>query len=193
MFTVFNNDARRFALGPVDLTPGQTLVLRQPVDTSTRCSGADTFYQVSYERQGVGNEALLPGSGTSTSPSTTPVVGTVVGGLIGLVSAAIGTLLAHRLTLAREQSKQRREAFDRKEPVFNAFFMAWNRSPLAQELQTRFNDLQRQISLDQKVVNRYRKALGVLANAEASASRKEEEATEFELYMREYLRQLNPD
>jgi len=139
------------------------------------------------------NETLISGTAATGATATSPLIGTAVGGLIGLISAMAGIGLTHLTTLRRERLKEQREKFNRLEPWFNEFLVRWNGSSMPQELQLRYDELQRRVSLDQKMMDQYRHTYGKLADVGISNDRKREEAAGFEQFVREYLNELNPD
>jgi hypothetical protein len=190
--TAFDEGAIRFTVGPIDLAPGRSTVLRQGVDEFVRCSGEGLFYLVSYEYNGMPNEALISGYIASGATPASPVAATAVGGMIGLVSAMAGIGLTHFTTLRRERLKERRDKFNRIEPLFNEFFASWNSSPMPQELQLRFDELHRRTSLEQGIVDQYRHTHRRLADPGIPIDQKREEATGFEQFMRQYLNKLDP-
>lgn len=189
--TVFDAGDELFSVGPVDLAAGQTIVLRQPVALRTHCEDTHVFYHVTYERQGVHNETVLSGAGGSAAAPVSAIAAPAIGGLIALVAALTGVWLTHLLTAARERVKDRKEKFNHAEPLFNAFFVEWNRSPVPQDLQVRFDTLQRQILLDSEIVERYRQTYGILTDARVALDRKQEAAGQFEQHMRQYLMHLS--
>jgi hypothetical protein len=189
---VFDAGAERFSVGPVDLAAGQAIVLKRVVQSQTRCGGAHVFYRVSYEWQGVRNETVLSSTEGSAATPVSAIAAPAVGGLIALVSAMAGVLLTHWLTAARERAKDRKEKFNRMEPLFNAFFANWSRSPVPQELQMHFDELQRQVLLDQKIVEFYLQTYQVLADQNAPIERKRDVAGQLEQHMREYLMRWAP-
>src|SRR5207248_3104757 len=143
------------------------------------------FYRVSYERQGVHNVTVLSGAEGSVVTPGSAIAAPAVGALIALVSAMAGVLLTHWLTAARERAKDRKEKYNSMEPLFNTFFVNWNLSPVAQELQTRFDELQRQVLLDQEIVKCYRQIYRILADPQETSERKREVAGQLEQHMRE--------
>lgn len=186
----FANRLLRFRVGPVDLYPKQVIVLDQATDSATQCTGKDTFYRVSYEQQGIRSETILA---ETTTPTASPLLGVIVGGLIALISGVMGAGLTHRFTLVRERLKERREKYNQIAPIFNTFFLAWNRSILPEELQARFDELQHQVLLSQNLIKQYQLTYQALVNKHLNADLKANKANELEQYMRRFLEKLNPD
>jgi hypothetical protein len=190
---VLDHGIARFNVGPIDLAPGQSKILGGSIDRTERCGGEDILYEVSYERDSIASELLMPSRLTQASTGSSTVVATSIGGVIGVVSAMVAALLTHLLTISRERLKERRDRFGRMEPLFNEFFVSWGRSLLAQDLQRHFDELQRKVSLSQAIVDQYRVTYRVLANSNTQNAEKSAAATMLEENIRKYINECNPD
>jgi hypothetical protein len=201
--TLFDKSEARLWIGPVDMSPGQSLVFEQRVAPGTSCAGIDVFYMLGFKLAGVTNGTILLGT-PSSAPASAPPNSVIVSGLFGVISAVIGGMIAlaggffsHRWTLVRELDKDvrtyRGQRFQNLEPAVRKFLADWSESTVPTSLQGHFEKLQEGLSVEDRLHLRalYEQTFGIL-NGTGCERAKKEAAKKLACELSNYVIQFDP-
>jgi hypothetical protein len=195
--TLYEAQRPRASVGPVNIVPGQAIVVEARPYSPTKCAGPDVFVRVRFEAGSIVEETLstIAADGPKVADSNSSFV-SLAPTVIGILSLVVGAILGHWLSISRdrrnEKMARRSKVYEAEESAIRCFIADWGCLPVAETLRVNFSTLERAIAPNKAILETYRATYKTLTDGSKPLEEKRLAATELERALLSYLEQNNP-